>query len=432
MTNEQFFDIVCDGRRGGADDGWRQGFKRWLFRSLVLPLMRLRIRLFPKKCVLFAGQAYYNHWYLSRALQRRGWKADLLNWDANQTAQIYYHGEDFRFTDEATDYLEDQLRFYREALRRYDIFHFANAGGICFGFPLFGYFRDRYGAHSEIYLLKQLGKKIVYTNNGCLDGVSQTSFSKWGPESVCSICVWRNIPSVCSDERNLAWGKFRNDVADFQCLLGGNRVDYNDDPRVHEVPEVYCLDSNVWHPDLEVPDKFRLTYPSDVVKLYHAVGHAKLRTEDSGINIKSSHIYLPLVQRLKDEGHKVELMHFSDIPNIDLRFYQVQADIFLDMLTYGWFGATAREAMMLGKPVICFLRPEWLESARREIPEYVDELPIVSATPDTVYSVLMELIQNRGEREEIGRRSREFALKWHSADAGARRFDGIYSSLLRG
>jgi glycosyltransferase involved in cell wall biosynthesis len=104
----------------------------------------------------------------------------------------------------------------------------------------------------------------------------------------------------------------------------------------------------------------------------------------------------------------------------------------LDMLTYGWFGANAREAMMLGKPVICFIRPEWLESVRREIPDYAEGLPIISATPDTVEAVLRDLIANPEKRRDIGRRGREFAVKWHSAEAGGRRFDEIYSKLLRG
>ena len=35
--------------------------------------------------------------------------------------------------------------------------------------------------------------------NGCLDGVSQTSFSRWeGPEVVCDICPWRDRPDICS------------------------------------------------------------------------------------------------------------------------------------------------------------------------------------------------------------------------------------------
>jgi glycosyltransferase involved in cell wall biosynthesis len=123
-------------------------------------------------------------------------------------------------------------------------------------------------------------------------------------------------------------------------------------------------------------------------------------------------------------------MFFHNVPNIELRYYQVQADIVVDMLTFGWFGANVREALMLGKPVVCYIRPEFAEQVREELPEYIDELPVVSATPETVESVLKELVQDPHRRRELGRRSREFALKWHSAEAGARRMDQIYSSLL--
>ena len=127
-------------------------------------------------------------------------------------------------------------------------------------------------------------------------------------------------------------------------------------------------------------------------------------------NLKSTHIYVPLVEQLKAEGHDVELIFFKGVPNRELRFYQAQADIVVDMLTFGWFGANVREALMLGKPVVCYLRPEWLDDMRREIPGYVDELPVVSATPETVHEVLAELVSNRDKRIALGRRSREFAV----------------------
>ncbi|PKO30663.1 MAG: hypothetical protein CVU34_19240 [Betaproteobacteria bacterium HGW-Betaproteobacteria-7] len=168
------------------------------------------------------------------------------------------------------------------------------------------------------------------------------------------------------------------------------------------------------------------------VRLYHAVGHKADRTRDDGVNIKSSHIYLPLIDKLKREGLPLELIEPTGIPNKEVRFLQMQADIFLDMLSYGWFGANAREAMMLAKPVICYIRPEWLESLREELPEYADELPIVSATPETIEEVLRDLIANPEKRREIGNRSRRFAIKWHSAEAAGKRFDEIYSRLLRG
>lgn len=412
-----------------------QRLLRVLLVDVCVPIMRLlgygnRRR----KSVLFVGQAYYNSWYLSRALRRRGWNADLLNWDMNPGAQIYYHGEDFKIPSQGGDQFLSSFLFYVRSLRKYDVFHFANKGGLQFGEYMRSGFQGLLGEDGfEIRFLKALGKKIVYSNNGCLDGVSQTAFSRWGPESVCSICRWQNEPAVCSDERNLAWGRFRNEVADFQCLLGGNRADYNDDAKVHEVPEFYCLDAELWHPQIEIPESYRLPALSHGgVRLYHAVGHRAERTRSDGVNIKSSHVYLPLVERLREEGFQLELIEPEGIPNKEVRYLQVQADIFLDMLTFGWFGANAREAMMLGKPVICFLRPEWLDSARIEIPEYIDELPVVSATPQTVETVLRELIANKDMRFEIGRRSREFAVKWHSAEAGALRFEAIYSELLGG
>jgi len=386
------------------------------------------------KRVLFAGQAYYNAWYLSRALRQYGWKADVLNWDMNPSAQIYYHGDDFSFDGQSPTLTEQMLQFYVSSLYGYDVFHFSNAQGMCFGWPVQNIIEQHYfSKHDEITLLKELGKKVVYSNNGCLDGVSQTVFAKWGPESVCPICRWHNEPTVCSDERNLAWGKFRNSVADYQCTLGGNRADYNDDPRVHEAPEFYCLNKELWHPQIEIPEAFRLPpKPEGTIWLYHAVGHKADRTTEDGVNIKSSHVYLPLIKKLKEEGMQLELLEPTGIPNKEIRFLQAQADIFLDMLTFGWFGANAREAMMLGKPVICYVRPEWLESVRQELPVYAAELPVISATPDTVEAVLCDLIAHPEKRREIGQRGREFAVKWHSAEAGGQRFDEIYRRLLQG
>ena len=380
---------------------------------------------------LYAGQCYYNHWYLSRGLRDLGWRADVLNWDSNPSTQIFYHGEDIHFSGEEPYDLARDLRFYLEALYSYDIVHFANAHGICFGFSLQALFEARLGRHAEIRLLRKLGKKICYTNNGCLDGVTQTSFAKWGPESVCTICRWRDVPEVCSDRRNGTWGAFRNSVTDYQCLLGGNRADFNTAQTVHESPEVYCLDKDFWDPDLQVPQRMRLaTLPEGTIRLYHSVGNKEARTRDDGTSIKCTHIYLPLIERLRAEGHRLELISPTDVPNRDVRFLQMQADIFLEMLTFGWFGANAREAMMLGKPVICFIRPEWLDSLRAEIPDYADELPVVSATPDTLEQVLRDLVSDKRKRLEIGRRSREFAIKWHSKETSARHFDVIYRELL--
>ena len=392
-------------------------------------------KLLSRGRVLFVGQCYYNTWYLSRELRKLGWRADVLNWDSNPDSQKYYHGEDFKFTYTSVfDYIK-QVVFYLRALMCYDVFHFSNAHGLSFGGVISRIISLlRLPPYTEIRLLKILGKKIVYTHNGCLDGVSQTSFRSWNiPEVVCDICPWKDKPMVCSDERNLEWGKLRNSLADYQCAIGGINKDYNDDPRVHEVPEFYCLDTEFWSPALIIPSQYQLHYAPNTVKIYHAVGNFSLRTDlSTQRNVKCTHIYIPLIQRLKDEGYPVELIFAKDIPNKEVRFYQAQADIVVDMLTVGWFGANVREALMLGKPAVCYLRPEWLETVRRDIPDYVNELPVISATPDTIYDVMVDLINNPQKRLAIGRKSREFAVKWHSSKVGAIRLDKIYKELLDG
>jgi hypothetical protein len=383
--------------------------------------------------VLYVGQSYYHAWYLSRELRKLGWRADVLNTDIGTSSQGFYHGEDFAFTwDSARPVrsLARHLGFYLRSLPRYDIFHFSNAHNLRYGYPLH-HAVSKVRPYGEIELLRGLGKKIVYSNNGCLDGVSQTSFASWGDRPVCLDCPWRDQPDVCSDGRNLEWGYNRNRLAHFQCNTGDNRKDYNDDPTVHEVPQFFCLDPEFWRPDLEIPQQYKLDLPASTVRIYHAVGNFQKRTA-GGRNLKSTHIYMPLIERMKADGYDVELTFVHGVPNREVRFTQVQADIVVDMLTFGWFGSNVREALMLGKPVVCYLRPEWLERMRREIPEYIDELPVVSATPDTVEDVLKELVRDPERRRDLGERGRAFALKFHSAQAGARRLDTVYRELLSG
>lgn len=441
-----------------------------------------------KKSVLFVGQAYYNSWFLSRELRHLGWKSDLLNNDLVPANQKYYWGKDFELPVNFTERLE----LFLNSFVTYDIFQFANKGGINFlqrgsthlrpfrlalgkfflsivlflfeqvfhskperllSFLVFlniGHFdaaeefrfsiRTKFfskilawmfsalPANAEIYLLKQAGKKIVYTNNGCNDGVTSASFNRWG--KVCeSVCVWYQT-DVCKDSETKIWGEFRNSVTDFQILSGGNRADYNLTPKAHEVPQFYCLDPEIWKPQLEIPAQYKLNIPSDVFKIFHSVGNYNSRTKN-GVNIKCTHIYLPLIEELKAQGRKVELVFCHDKTIQEVRYVMGQCDLVVDMLTYGWFGANIREAMMLGIPSVCFIRPEWLADVAKEIPDYAKELPVISATPENIKKTLVELMENREKLKSIGEASRKFALKWHSAEVAAKKFDEIYNDLLR-
>lgn len=444
------------------------------------------------KSILFVGQAFYNAWYLSRELRKIGWTADLINIERDSAAKGFYHGQDIQF-EYTPDDLLFRLNTYLTSFNKYEVFHFSNMGGIIFVndrrligrirflFPLmelflssffkkndwqrkidllislrlvkssetgalnltrigFWFYRrvlgpwlfQKYGKSWDIQLLKLASKKIGYANTGCLDGELKSTFSQWKPFDTCSICKWNNHPEVCSDELNARWGEFRNSMADYLLTVGSNKKDYNGTSKSFESPWFYSLDTKVWNPDIMIPSNYILPYSSKTVKIYHAVGNFESRTASSNVNIKCTHIYIDLINKFKSEGMPVELTFFHGLPNKIVRYYQAQADIVVDMLTYGFHGANIREGMMLGKPTVCYIRPEWLVEMRKEIPDYVDELPVVSATPDTVEAVLRDLINNKEKREEIGRKSREFAVKWHGSERAAQYFDQFLSLHIEG
>lgn len=384
------------------------------------------------KSILFVGNCYYNHFYLSRELRKLGWRADTLNIDLDPASQMYYHGSDFVIRKGNIIGAIINLVFFVKAIFKYKIFHFANAEGMTFPpFNQIPFFYRIFGKYAEVKLLKLLNKVIFYTNNGCRDGVTQTSFNKWGPHPVCDICAWKNHPNICSDKKNHLWGKLRNKYADFIGILGSNRADYNTASHIHEAPWIYCLDKNIWNPELLIPTNYLLPFNKKTIKVFHSVGNYDTRSH--GVNmqtIKSTEIWIEVISCLKSEGFNIEMIFFKDVPNKQIKYYQAQADIFVDMLTFGFFGANIREAMMLGKPAICFLRPEWLFDMSMEIPDYVKELPIVSATPETAYSTLKELAINVTKRRVLGRQMREFGLKWHASDIAAKNAEIIYSKFL--
>lgn len=382
--------------------------------------------------VLFVGTPDARGWYLSRALRDLGWQADVLDWNPDPSAEQRAYGRDFAFRYKDQELVNDQVRFYLHALDTYDIFHFAGARRMTFGRVVKEAVPRMFPGMDEIALLKARGKRIVHTVSGCFDGVAQSAFRCWDPagRAPCDTCPWEAGQEPCNDETAQAWGEFRNSHADFIALTDGNRAQWNLDPRIHFVPEALCLDPELWRPGLTVPSRCRLAVKPGAVAVYHSPGPVGTPSRPDGATPKGTHIYVPLLRFFQATGLPLEWIYAQGVPAADVRYYQAQADLVVDELSYGAFGATGVEALMLGKPCVCFYRPSWLESLRRELPEYVDELPIIQATPDTVHDVVKGLISDPARRAEAGARSREFALKWHSAQAGARRWDRIYSDLL--
>jgi glycosyltransferase involved in cell wall biosynthesis len=140
--------------------------------------------------------------------------------------------------------------------------------------------------------------------------------------------------------------------------------------------------------------------------------------------VKGTEHLLAAVERLRAGGFELELVLVEGVSQQEARRAFERADLVVDQLLSGWYGAAAVEAMALGKPVVAHLDDGDLA---RVPPDFAAELPILRATAATVADVLAEWLgRRRGELAEVGRRSRAFAERRHDPRAVAERLREAY------
>ena len=382
-----------------------------------------------KRSVVFYRQSYYHFFYLAKALRKRGWDAVVVNLDPVDGPHAgYYHGEDINLYDENPEIFHHNItHFFNRAKTQYRLMHFAGDGYLSF-FPE----NIENDEPQDILEWRALDNKIAYTVSGCSSGRSQSSITAWSVagngRSVCDRCIWQNNKNVCRDEKSLAWGEKLHQYCDLIFSEAGPALDYmKSGDKVIREPATMCLDKDIWDPNLDIPEAHQISQLEDEILIYHAVGNYDTRSSATK-NIKGTPVLFDAIERLKQEGYKIQLLFVTDKPSQVVRFYQAQADIIVDQLNYGRYGANAREGMMLGKPVICYLNK--FEFDEKDCLVCLDECPLISATEDTIYEVLKSLVLDSRWRKKVGEESRRYALKWHDADACAERYEKIYDALM--
>jgi glycosyltransferase involved in cell wall biosynthesis len=103
-----------------------------------------------------------------------------------------------------------------------------------------------------------------------------------------------------------------------------------------------------------------------------------------------------------------------------------RADIVVDQLNAGWYGVFAIECLALGKPVVTFLHDE---AVRRTNEAYGTEVPVVSATAETLRERLRPLVEDAELRKRIGVASRAYAEEVHDIDKIAGQLVDIYGRI---
>ncbi len=124
----------------------------------------------------------------------------------------------------------------------------------------------------------------------------------------------------------------------------------------------------------------------------------------------------------------IELVLVEGAPRAEARRALERADVVVDQLLTGWYGGIAVEAMALGNPVVAHLEPD---DVARVPTKLAEEIPIVRATPESIESVLRELLTQPERLEELGRAGRQFVERWHDPRRVAQTTRDAYVLALR-
>ena len=140
--------------------------------------------------------------------------------------------------------------------------------------------------------------------------------------------------------------------------------------------------------------------------------------------IKGTRYVEKAYQTLRGTFPDVTFSTVEKVPWHELRDTMARADVVVDQLFMGWYGMVAVEAMAMGKPVLCYIRPDF--EAR------LTDCPIVRCNQDDLAAQLAALLRDAPRRRALGEAGRAFVEREHAAPVLARRLVEFYESLKRG
>jgi hypothetical protein len=275
--------------------------------------------------------------------------------------------------------LARRAAFLRRASREYDVFHF-NFGLTLMQVRQLGVVLD------ELALLKRAGKTVLVTYQGC----------DVRPKASCP----------CRHPECFEGARYRQPAADRALRLADRVFFLNPDLREWLPGATFIPYASVDPRSIQpapLPERDELV-----------VAHAP-----SDRQVKGTRHVEEAVAKLQQEGHPVRLDLIEGVTRDEVLARVAQADVVVDQLLIGWYGAFAVEAMALGRPVLAYIREDEPEDN-----PFGAELPIVRTTAAALADDLLAL--DRQRRLELGAAGRRFAERHHDPRQIARTvLDGI-------
>lgn len=322
---------------------------------------------------------------LKEGFEKLGWKVDFyssektmhmynyFNNDYQSVKRIQYSGNKF------INYLQIFV-FILKLIFKYDYFIFLQGSE---GYLLSGY--------KDIRILKWLGKKIAVIFAGCDVRVPElVNKYKWNPCVQCTESYQKFVGCRFPDK----YKKLKSLKQHFDNIFSPD--------------ECAGYFNNQYYP---------FFYPVKDIKSLYATSRKLIKNQKNKILIvhaptnelyKGSEYIYKAVNAVKKK-YDVELVKLQNLSRQELYQKILECDLLIDQMLGGFYGVLAVETMYLEIPVVCYIREDIWEKIK-------DICPIYAANPDNLEETLIRILNNPQELIERGKKSREYALKYHSPE----------------
>jgi hypothetical protein len=265
--------------------------------------------------------------------------------------------------------------------------------------------------------MRLFGSKLIYLPSGCHDEFAKAQFELFDSRNVCNNCGFEDR---CDDMANILNFNIINKYFSNSINLG-----LYDTPNYHSTVLRYkCTGFEPERVRRNIPHKYLLP-ESDAIRIMHATS---LDTRGfRNRNIKGTPNIENAIQRLVKEGYNIEFHHLRNIPLVDMKYLQIQADIFIDQLIYGMWGSSAIEALTLEKTVVCYVRQDWKQHFLKNF-GYQD-LPFAESNEKNIYSVLKYLLDNPKELSKYQEKARDFSKQHYNVSRNVDEFINFLKNL---
>ena len=257
---------------------------------------------------------------------------------------------------------------------RYDYFIFLQGGSLLSNFK-------------DIKLLRKLGKKVSVIFAGCDVRVPEiVSKYKWNP---CKDCP--------ESYQNLVGCKFPEKYNRLDLIRKNFNIIFSPD----ECGGYFDKDYITYYFPVEDIGIVKSTSSNIQNKEIIRIAHAP-----SNEDYKGSKYIFKAIDSLK-QRYKFEFITLQNLSKDELIEEILKCDLIIDQMLVGFYGILTVEAMLLSKPVICYIRDDIWNKIERDCPIY-------NANPDNIEEILEGILQNPSQLIKRGEYSRNYALEHHS------------------